>query len=83
MLIHPLLGSSQGLQPPRPHTGHPDSLVTGPDESQAAAPGPLSGLLYRREIYFLDVLGQEKTRFLEAGQEGGNPPRKHTRPFSL
>lgn len=70
-------------QPARPHTGHPDSQVARPDGSHAAALGPLSGLFYRREIYFPEVLGQEKTRFLEVCQEGGNPPRKQTRPFSL
>lgn len=70
-------------QPARLHTGHPDSQVTKPDGSHAAALGPLLGLFYRREIYFPEVLGQEKTRFLEVCQEGGNPPRKQTRPFSL
>lgn len=37
--------------------------------SHTAGPGPLSGLFYGREIYFPEVLGQEKTRFLEACQE--------------
>lgn len=46
-----------------------------------AALGPLPDLFSTREIYFPDVLGQEKTRFLEACQEGGDPPRKQTRPF--
>lgn len=36
--------------------------------SHTAGLGPLSGLFYRREIYFPEVLGQEKTRFLEACQ---------------
>lgn len=73
----------QGLQPARPHTGHPDGQVSGPDWSHAAALGPLSRLFCRSEIYFLGVLGQEKTCFLEVCQEGGNPPRKQTRPFFL
>lgn len=73
----------QRLQAARPHTGHPDGRVPGPDRSPAAAWGPLSGLFYRREIYFPEVLGQEKTCFLEVCQKGGNPPRKQTRPFSL
>lgn len=74
---------SQGMQPAKPQAGHPDSQVIGPDGSHVAALGPLSGLFYGEEIYFPEVSGQEKTHFLEACQEGGNPPRKQTRPFSL
>ena len=82
LLTPPTSRLSQGMQPAKPQAGHPDSQVTGPDGSHVAALGPLRSVL-QEEIYFPEVSGQEKTHFLEACQEGGNPPRKQTRPFSL
>lgn len=83
MLAPPASHPCQELQLARPHTDGPDGQIAGPDRFHAAALGPLSSLFYRREIYFPEALGQEKTRFLEVCQKGGNPPRKQTRPFSL
>ena len=82
LLTPPTSRLSQGMRPAKPQAGHPDSQVTGPDGSHVAALGPLRSIL-QEEIYFPEVSGQEKTHFLEACQEGGNPPRKQTRPFSL